>query len=77
MNKIFFYIIGLLILGIILFFFFVQIPKNTEIPQGANNLEIYDTVDSSVNEFLSNSSENQTQNLYDAVDASVEQFLKK
>ena len=73
-KKIYFYIIGLLILGIIFFFVFTQGPKETS---DKNNLEIYDAVDSSVNEFLSNDSENQTQNLYDAIDASVEQFLKK
>lgn len=73
-KKVYFYIIGLLILGIIFFFVFTQGSKEIS---DKNNLEIYDAVDASVNEFLSNGSENQTKNLYDAVDASVEQFLKK
>ena len=76
MNKIFFYIIGLLVLGVILLFIFIQTPKNPEAPQERNNLEVYDAVDRSINDFLSQSKpENQVQNIYDAVDASVEQFL--
>lgn len=74
-KKVYFYIIGLLILVAILFLVFTQVSKNQE---SKGNLGIYDAVDNSVNDFLSQrSSENQTQNIYDAVDASVEQFLNK
>lgn len=78
MKKVFFYIIGLLILGIILFLVFTQIPKNPQTPQGESNLEIYDAVDDSIDNYLNQAQEeNREQNIYDSVDASVEQFLNK
>jgi len=75
MSKLFFYIIGLLIFGAILFSGCTKIPKNQENTTTKSDLEIYNAVDNSVNNFLVK--KNQTNNLYDAVDTSVEQFLKK
>lgn len=78
MKKVFFTIIGLLILGIVIFLVFTQIPRNSQTLQSKGNLEIYDAVDTSVDNYLTQTSpEDQTKNLYDAVDASVEKFLHK
>lgn len=44
MKKVYFYIIGLLVLGIILFFVFTQGPNQTQ--------NLYDAVDASVEQFL-------------------------
>ncbi len=52
MNKKHYYIIGLLILGVILLLMFMQTTKNTETSERENNLEIYDAIDSSIGEFL-------------------------
>ncbi len=78
MKKIFLYLIGLLILGLILLLIFTQLSINQKNTQGKINSQIYDATDKSVNDFLSqNRSQNQTSGLYDSVDASVEQFLNK
>ena len=74
MNKIIYYLIGILIIASILLFIFVQVPGNSE--SDKSNLEIYDSVDQSVNNFLAGNSGSQD-NLYDAVDSSVEQFLNE
>ncbi len=77
-KKVYFYIIGLLVLGIILLFVFMQTPQNPDTQPDGSDFGIYDSVDLSVNDFLSQSTpENQSQNLYDAIDASVEQTLNQ
>lgn len=79
MKKVYLYIIGLLILGVILLLIFTQMPKNQITPQGGeSNLEIYDAVDSSANNLLNQpQQETQERNVYDAIDASVDQFLNE
>ena len=78
MKKVYLYILGLLILGIILLFVFTAISKNHEIPPVRNNLGIYTAVDNSVDNYLNKTqSKNQEKNIYDAVDASVNQSLNK
>ena len=75
MNKrILFYIIGLSIAIIVLLLLFAYNNREDNLSD-KSNLGIYDAVDSSANQLLSNKSRNQTQNIYGAVDASVEQFL--
>ncbi len=78
MNKVFFYIIVFLIIVTILLSGCTKIPKNQENTTTKSDLEIYNAVDNSVNNFLAQKNQtNKSKNLYDAVDSSVEQFLKK
>ena len=79
MNKVFIYIIGLLIFGTILLLSGCTKQKIEErnLSKTGTDLQIYDSVDHSVNDYLQQKNTTKKQGLYDAVDSSVDQFLKK